>query len=266
VQTIQADSLAQRLATPPYQDEIGELVVTFNQMLERLEKVFTSHKLFVSQASHELRTPLAIMLGEVEVALTRSRTEEVYKNTLGSVRQTLLQAKDLVDSLLLFAQLENSLEVPNVEPLRIDEIVWEVFDSIKKEYPQSHWRINLENMPENMEELVFYGNRQWLRMALHNFMRNAVKYGNQNPIDLSLYYVSDQLSLKIQDYGLGISQEDLPYIFIPFYRGANTRGKIQGTGIGLALTKRILEAHSINVEITSETGKGTTIELFFELA
>ncbi len=266
VQEIQAERLDKRLASPPYQDEIGEMVVTFNQLLERLDKAFQSHKFFVSHASHELRTPLAIMLGEVEVALNRTRTIEVYENTLASLRQTLLQAKEMVDSLLLFAQLENSAEVPQIEAIRIDELVWEVFDSIKREFPKQFWRIDLQNMPENMEMLVFYGNRHWLKMAIHNLMKNVVKYGLEKPADLRLEYQPELLRFIIQDYGLGIGAKDLPYIFEPFYRGTNTRGKIQGEGIGLALVKRIVEAHDISLVLESIEGKGTTITLSFQLS
>ncbi|TAE17613.1 MAG: sensor histidine kinase [Bacteroidetes bacterium] len=265
VQTIQADHLEKRLALPPYQDEVGELVFTFNQLLARLEKNFQSHKMFVSQASHELRTPLAIMLGEVEVALARPRTIEVHEQTLQSIRQTLLQAKEMVDSLLLFAQLEHNVEVPNIEALRIDELLWEVFDSTKREYPQHYWRVDLQNMPDNMEELTFFGNRQWIHMAIHNLMQNVIKYGNNQPADITLAYQPQQLLLRLQDYGCGINAQDLPYIFEPFYRGTNIRGAIHGTGIGLALVKRALDAHGIIFRVSSEENKGTVFELFFEL-
>lgn len=265
VQEIQAEQLEKRLASPPYQDEIGELVITFNQLLERIHKAFESHKFFVSHASHELRTPLAIMLGEVEVALNRTRTVEVYESTLASLRQTLLHAKEMIDSLLLFAQLEHNLEVSHIEPLRIDELIWEVFDQIKREFPTYYWRVDLIDMPENMGVLLFYGNRNWLKIAIHNLMKNVIKYGMQKPADLRLRFERAKLSVSIQDYGMGISQKDLPYIFEPFYRGANMRGKVQGDGIGLALVKRILEAHEISLELQSIEGQGTTVTLYFEL-
>ncbi len=265
VQSIQADQLDQRLEMPTYRDEIGELVITFNQLLERMESTFKSQKLFVSQASHELRTPIAIMLGEVEVALSRTRSIEIYQQTLQSVQQTLLQAREIINDLLLFAQLGNSKEVPSVEVLRIDEVIWEVFDNIKREFPTHYWRIHLETMPEDMETLIFCGNRGWLKMAFHNLMENIVKYGNNLPADITLRYTPQQFCFKIQDYGIGISSEDLENIFEPFYRGTNTRGNINGTGLGLPLTKRIIEAHEIVFEIYSQIGKGTTIMLFFTL-
>jgi len=265
VQNIQADQLGQRLEEPPYLDEVGELVLTFNQLLERLEGSFQSQKLFVSQASHELRTPIAIMLGEVEVALTRTRSTENYQQTLQSLQQTLLQGKEMINSLLLFTQLGDSTEVPNIEFLRIDELIWEVFDHIKRAFPTHYWRINLEEMPEDMEALTLCGNKSWLKMALHNLMENVIKYGANKPADLTLYYAPQQACLKIRDYGIGIAPEDLKNIFEPFYRGINTRGKIQGTGLGLPLTKRILEAHDVAFEVESVETKGTTITLFFEL-
>jgi signal transduction histidine kinase len=205
------------------------------------------------------------MLGEVEVALARPRTIEVHEQTLQSIRQTLLQAKEMVDSLLLFAQLENNVEVPNIEALRIDELLWEVFDSTKREYPQHYWRVDLQNMPDNMEELTFFGNRQWIHMAIHNLMQNIIKYGNNQPADITLAYQPQKLLLRLQDYGYGINAQDLPYIFEPFYRGTNIRGAIHGTGIGLALVKRALDAHGIIFRVSSEENKGTVFELFFEL-
>src|SRR5690606_7465974 len=141
-------------------DEVAELARTFNSMLSRLEASFESQRTFVRNASHELRTPLAVMIGEMEVALARKRSEEHYVDALTTVLNQARLMTSLVNDLLSLAIHEDSSE-PFDDVVRIDEVLWEVHEEMRKAFPQKQLEFYLDQLPEDPDLISVFGNHAY---------------------------------------------------------------------------------------------------------
>lgn len=262
VNKITANNLNSRLpihAGP--KGEIQELTATFNNLLQRLEDGVLMQKNFLKNASHELKTPLTVIIGDSDVALSQSRTVEEYETALRSVRNNALHFKSILESLLLLSGLELS-EQQNIVTVRVDEVLWDVLEKKKIEYPKSSVQFNLDAVIDSEELLIIHGNRDLLFIALSNIVDNAIKFSSPEPITITAFHVDRQLRLAIIDKGPGISKKDQSLVFNAFYRSGATR-EINGQGLGLFITKKILDMHKIQMDIESGVAKGATILLGF---
>ncbi|MBD2715063.1 HAMP domain-containing protein [Microvirga sp. STR05] len=242
------------------QDEITRLARTFNRMLARLENGFETQQTFVSNASHELRTPLTAAIGELQVLMSRQREPEHYREVVTSALHELTGLKTLINSLLELTQAEDS--TIGKEELRLDELLWEAREALLPEQ-RRRVQIVLGALPPDPEHLVIRGNRQLLSRALTNLLDNALKYsGTDRPVLVQFDFRGGHSHIRIQDHGIGISEQALPLVFQPFYRANNARG-ISGHGVGLPLARRIVEAHGGQLHLTSELGTGTLAEVVF---
>ncbi|SNC65795.1 Signal transduction histidine kinase [Hymenobacter gelipurpurascens] len=242
------------------QDELTRLARTFNRMLERLEDGFETQRTFVSNASHELRTPLTATIGEIQVLLTRARNPEEYQQGLDSVLHELQQLKSLFNSLLELTQADTSSAIGDT--IRLDELLWEARASVEPEQ-RRRVQITLLDLPDNADHMEVMGNRQLLSRALKNLLDNALKYSAPSTlVSVQFSHHQGRSHIRIEDHGIGISAKALPQIFQPFFRADNARG-VTGHGIGLALSRRIIEVHGGQLTITSQLGQGTTAQISF---
>lgn len=262
VQYIQAENLHERVPTGPDDNEIRELALTFNSMLERLQQTFEMQVSFVNNASHELKTPLTSILGEVEVTLGKSRTEEEYRASLLNVQEELLRMTNLVQNLLKMARASASFAMMPDEKLRLDELLWDVAAEAEKRFPGQQIRVELRNMPSDPDAMLLAGNYEWVRIAIFNLVENACKYGMNKPVELEYTYSSTDQTIRILDHGMGIPPEDISKLGGAFFRGGNVRG-ISGSGLGLALAYRILNMHGARVSMDSTAGAGTVFTVSF---
>jgi signal transduction histidine kinase len=258
VQKITASNLNLRVETDNGNDEIGELALTFNDMLKRLEQSFELQRTFVSNASHELRTPITAIIGEIEVLLTRKRKNDEYKESLQNVLAEAEQLKELLNMLLNLAQTSLLEKNELVEEIRIDEMLWEIRDDLLKKNPKTKIQITMHELPENPEGLLIHANPYLLASAFGNLLDNALKFSNNHPIDCSLYLEHQQVFVVITDRGIGISKEDIKSLFLPFFRAQNARS-FAGHGVGLALAEKIIRVHGGRIAIASNVGNGTTV-------
>ena len=253
-----ADDLSRRI---PHQglneDEIGSLVNTFNQTLERLEGLFTSQQRFLADVSHELRTPLTVIKGNVDLI---RRMKQFDEESLVSIDQEAGRLTRLVGGLLMLAQAESG-KLPLVfKPVELDILITEVF--------QEMWVIAGNKVHVHLNEidqLVVNGDRDRLKQVLINLVANAIQYTPQDgDVYLSVAKVADQARIICRDTGPGIPAEDLPHIFERFYRAekSRTRGKSTGFGLGLSITKWIVEHHGGRIEVDSKEGEGTTFAIW----
>lgn len=262
VNAISATNIHQRLRVGRQRDELAELAHTFNQMLNRLEEAFVSQKSFVSHASHELRTPLTVMMGQIDVTLMQPRSPAEYTATLENVLEEVRKMIILANGLLELARVSADAATLNFHPVRIDELLWQARSNLL--HKQAHYQIdiNFDNFPEQEEELTLPGDATLLTTAFQNLMENGCKYSLNQSIAVRLSFSEKTIQLKFIDQGYGISDSDLPYIFEPFYRSESTIG-VQGHGIGLTLTHRIIRLHNGQIHVKSQLNKGTTITITF---
>ena len=257
VNAISATNIHQRLRIGRQRDELADLSQTFNNLLNRLEEAFVLQKSFVSHASHELRTPLTVMMGQIEVTRLQPRTGEDYELAFDGLLDEVKNMIRLVNGLLELAQVNSDAVTLNYQPIRIDELLWQAQSHILNAKPTCQITIDFANLPSQEEELVIVGEASLLQTAFQNLMENGCKYSIDGRMAVQLLFEQGQIQLTFSDLGYGIPADDLPHIFEPFYRSESTM-TINGHGIGLALTKRIVELHQGHIKVESEVGQGTT--------
>lgn len=264
VNEIKPQDLSVRLEVPPGKpDEMKNLIITFNYFLERLEKSMMIQRDFLKNASHELKTPLAVLIGEIEVALHQPRTNEQYKEFLDSIKKDGLHLKSIIEGLLTLS----SLEIPSqrqMQPIRIDEVLWDVLGKKQIEYKDVKISVDFKSVSDLQELLIVDGNRELLFVALNNIIDNAIKFSHPKIINIVAEKVDRRLMLTVIDKGLGIESEEKERIFELFYRSRHNN-HIKGHGIGLYLMKQILDLHHIDLKIKSEPGIGTSVSIILPL-
>lgn len=262
VEEITATNLDLRIDTGKEKDEISELAVTFNEMLDRLEKSFDAQKEFVSNISHELRTPLTAMLTELQVAVEKERSNESYKASIHHAISDVQKLVRLSNSLLDLAKANYDRTEISFKELRLDEVILDARSDALHDRPGYKIDISFEQEIENDDFISVLGNEYLLRVAFKNLMENGCKFSNANEATVSINYSNDKTILRFIDQGLGINETELPHIFESFYRGANKQFA-GGNGIGLSLTKKIIELHKGSIGVSSVIDEGTvfTIEL-----
>ncbi len=261
VNKIRVKNLHLRLPANPKKDELGNLSRTFNHMLDRLETSFELQSNFVHNASHELRTPLTAIIGQAEVALSTTRTKREYVETLLTIEKDALRLNELVSALLELTHTEHDLKGLVIENIRVDELVMELKQGLDFK-SSSHLKIDFQSLPKNARKLVFLGNRSLIKVAFLNIVDNALKYSQNENIQIGIEATESSILVRIKDRGIGIPSEDIRSVFEPFYRGSNAR-KFKGFGFGLPLSHKIIRLHGGELRIASVEGKGTnvTIEL-----
>ena len=272
-QSISAKHLDKRLDIGKVDDEVTRLSKTLNDMFDRIEEAFKLQKQFTADASHELKTPLTILLGEMEVALQNPRTTEDYQNILTSAVEEIKRITNIVDDLLTIARLESGQLRFQKSPIRVDELLLDAISKTSGYASQHSVSISyevLDNSAHDSEEVFVEGDRDKLLSVFINLLDNAVKYSRRDSTIKVVQTTEEKFAqLQIIDKGIGISSENLPYVFDRFYRGDKSRSadndqvesptRRRGSGLGLSISKFLIEAHGGSVTLESAEGKGTTV-------
>jgi len=254
---ISASNLDLRVDEGNGKDEIAELAVTFNRMLDRLEDSFNAQKQFVSHISHELRTPLSAMIAELELALTKTRETTEYKEMIGQALNDARKLTRLSNGLLDFAKASYDQAEIKFREIRLDELLLDVRQHVIKSNPGYKVNIIFEQEIESDQAVSVNGNEYLLKVAFINLIENGCKFSPDKQSAVSFSFYKGQIILRFSDTGVGIIPDDIPHIFEPFFRGSNKQFA-DGSGIGLALTQKIIQLHKGKIFVDSEIGKGTT--------
>ena len=256
-----ADDLSRRIPySGPEDDEIGSMVGSFNQTLERLEVLFTSQQRLLADVSHELRTPLTVIKGNADLM---RRMKSLDAESLASIDQEAGRLTRLVGSLLLLAQAESGKLALIMTKIELDLLLTEVFQEMSiLAGGKVHVHLN------EIDQVYVNGDRDRLKQVFINLVANAIQYSPQGgDVYLSLEKTKGQARVIVRDTGPGIPAEDLPHIFERFYRAekSRTRGKTTGFGLGLSIANWIVERHGGRIEVVSQEGKGTTFAIWLPL-
>ncbi len=257
---ISATSLDLRIKSNGSRDELSELANTFNEMLGRLENSFESQKNFVSNISHEIRTPLAAIITELELSSHKERTREEYK---AAIRDALLDARKLAHlsgSLLDLAKASYDPAEIAFREVRVDEILLDARYQLQKANPSYHIDIHFENDFDSDNQISVNGNEYLLKVAFTNLFENGCKFSLKKQSRVTAAFREEGIVLKFSDEGIGIPAEDLENIFTPFYRGKN-RNFAYGNGIGLSLTRKIIDLHKGSLSVESRERFGTVFTM-----
>jgi signal transduction histidine kinase len=257
VDSIEAANLNARVDEGNTRDELAQLAMTFNQMLERIEKAFYVQKNFIANASHELRTPLTAVSGQIEVIQMKDRSPEEYKDLLQSVLDDIRGLNLLTNRLLMLAQASSEMTKADFFSIRIDDVLWQASAELIKRHPEYKTAVSFDDLIADEGLLVVQGNEALLKSALYNLMDNACKYSPDHMVKISLQVESGFVRMNFQDNGAGIPDEDRNSIFQPFYRGKNAM-HLKGHGIGLSLVEKIIHLHGGQIQIASKEKSPTT--------
>jgi two-component system, OmpR family, sensor histidine kinase ArlS len=260
VAEISAQNLTRRIETGKTKDEWYQLSITLNDLLNRLQESFDMQRRFISNASHELSTPLTAILSQLEVSLQRERTAEDYKMVLQSIYQDVQRLTKLTQTLLEFAKASGNPGGLEIDLVRIDEIILSMPAEVLKINASYSVKIEFDDLPEEEDNLLVFGNGPLLFTAINNMVINACKYSEDHEAKIQLQVVGNTISIYIKDRGKGIPGSDLNKIFQPFYRTDESRSE-QGFGLGLSLAHRIIKIHKGYIEVTSEPGKETVFHI-----
>jgi signal transduction histidine kinase len=265
VKQISTDNIHLRIDEKEKDDEINQLITTFNDLLNRLETAFETQKNFISNASHEFGTPLTSIMGEAEVMLMKERTPEEYQQTLKNILGQAERLNQITQTLLLLAQTGYSNKKVVFEILRTDELLWNVKEMMDKLNPRNNIIIDYSLLPENPLKLKVMGNKQLLYLAFTNILSNSCKYSNNHPVQVAIASNDKEVILVFKDRGIGIPESEIAFIYDPFFRASNTR-HFEGYGIGLPLTRNIIKIHNGQLLVTSVENEGTTVQIKLPLA
>ncbi len=233
--------------------EHARIAFQFNEMLDRLEKAFELQKSFVHHASHELRTPLATMFAQTEAALRKELTQAEAKEVLQSLKEDQHEMIELTNSLLLLSQYER-VNYSNEWPLvRLDEILYETFGTVKRMFPDINVSLEFSQMPEDELFLSIRGNDSLLRSAFINLIKNAYNYSENKSVALTIDSEGNLIHIHFENNGKLLSEAEQERLFIPFFRGGNAQLK-KGFGLGLSIVQRIVSLHKGMISYSVHNG------------
>lgn len=243
-------------------DEIGDLGLSFNQMIGRLREEERARQEFIANASHELKTP-TMAIGSVVEALQAGAVEdpELRYQFLHSLENLVERQSNLLKDLLDIAKLDGGVEIEWKNEVALQEICQIALDQVR---PQANKRqVELSNATA-ADGVVLSGNAIQLQRAIVNLLTNAI---NHTPVGgsvtLSAHAVErERVEIIISDTGIGIDPADLPHIFDRFYRGDKARTRTAGgTGLGLAITREIIARHHGSIHVESTPGQGSKFSI-----
>lgn len=260
INEISVQNLAGRIKSGRSNDEWNYLAGTLNQLLNRLQEGFEVHRRFISNASHELSTPLTSITSQLEISLNRNRDATEYRVIMESIYQDVRQLSRLTQTLLEFARASGDPGGLDIDLVRIDEVLLSLPGQITKLDRNYLLKLIFDQLPDDEEKLLVFGNEELLITALRNVVVNACKYSENHAACVRLISRENMITIEIEDNGKGIPMEELKNIFQPFYRVANNPD-IKGFGLGLPLAQQIIKLHKGQILVHSETGKGTVFTI-----
>lgn len=254
-----AANLHHRLAVANQRDELGQLALSFNQLLERIEASFEQQRRFVADASHELRTPVAILRGETEVTLSRAdRSPEDYRETLAILRDESQRLAHIIEDLFTLTRADAGQYPLDLRDTYLDELAAEAL--VRARSLALAKNITLASSIE--PDLSIKADEALIGRMLLNLLDNAIKYSpSGSKVELACRREGEGYLVTVSDTGPGIPAELQPRIFERFFRADKARSRSEGdtggAGLGLSIARWIAEAHHGRLELARSDSSGS---------
>jgi heavy metal sensor kinase len=257
---ISSSNLDEKIDITGRRDELGRLAETFNAMIGRLKDAFQRINQFSIDVSHELKTPLTILKGETEVALRKERGKDDYQKLLLSNLEEIDRMSCIIDDLLLLSKADTKEIKLNIEEVALRDLIMDVCMNMKVVADKKDVDLQISEL----EDVRLKGDELKLRRMLLNIVENGIKYSHiGGKVSVSSYVNDGYAKIDVKDDGIGISEEDIKYVFDRFYRADRSRKRESGSGLGLSISRWIAEAHKGSLEVKSQPAQGSmfTIKL-----
>ena len=240
-----------------------ELMPFINTIQEQHKNILMNAKMrqeFTANVSHELKTPLTAISGYSELIQNGMANEEETIRFAGEIHKSAKRLLTLINDTIRLSQLDTSEQKVIYEAIDLYKIAEDCVNMLKFSAENHGIDISIHGTNAYLE-----GNREMLEEVVYNLCDNAIRYNNEGgKVEVTVKPVKGKIYLCVEDNGIGISKEHQERIFERFYRVDKSRSKSTGgTGLGLAIVKHIIQQHGAHMELTSEKGKGTKIEIEF---
>lgn len=254
--SISAEDLGRRLDTSGPDDEFKRFGETFNEMIGRLETSFVKQSQFITDASHELGTPMSVIDGYINL-LDRwgKEDKEILNEAIKAIKAETKNMKNMTQKLLFLAIGDTNVQTLEFEKFYLNELIDEIVCETKI-IDTKHMIINEQN-----EKILINCDRKMIKQMIRALVNNSIKYTSElGTINIQSIMDKDNVRIIIEDTGIGIPEQDIPFLFDRFYRVDKARTKEKGgNGLGLSVVKWIVDAHNGKIQIESSVGIGTKI-------
>ena len=255
-------SFSRRLPSLSRRDELGQLALTFNEMLESLDEAYKTQQRFIADASHELRAPLTTIIGNLDLLERAPDMDEAERGeALRFVREEAGRMSRLVSDLLVLARADAGQALKK-QPVELDRVLMDVLG-------ENQVRVrDRKLLVEELAEVRVSGDPDRLKQLLLILVDNAIRYTPAGgEIRLGLRIERDEAVVRVADTGIGIESEDLPHVFDRFFRANKARSRDQGgSGLGLSIARWIAEQHGGSITAQSKPGQGSIFTVRLPLA
>jgi signal transduction histidine kinase len=266
IEAINPNNLNVKLIEGKNKDEVTIVANSFNGLLAKINSLVETQRSFISYASHELRTPLAAISGILETSIKYDKEVDALQNSSAQAYKELNKAITLTNELLQLSKIESIDSQIKFLQVNLLELVMDVINNYKKNNPLQEFDLFISDGYVESNDISIKGNEDLLKTALSNIIDNAIKYSDGEKIFLRMEMNTDEeIKISIRDNGIGIEAVDMDKIYNPMTRGTNT-GKKEGYGLGLTLTKKIIDIHKGRIEIKSKLKQGTEVDIFLPVS
>jgi heavy metal sensor kinase len=258
-QSVSITRLDERLPLRGTDDELDRVAAAFNQALDRLERSIGEMRQFTAALAHELRTPLAVLRGQAEMALTSAAVSPLQtREQIASQIDEYDRLTRLINQILTLARAEAGEIAMTRGRIDLSAIATAVGDQVEALADAKGIQLKMDIAPA----VFVRGDAGWIERLLLILLDNAIKFTDAGgDVSISLQTVNGRVVLAVRDSGVGMSDEELPHVFEPFYRAPAAR-PAEGAGIGLALAKWIVAAHGATIEAVSAPQQGSRFSVY----
>ncbi|MDY2835310.1 MAG: HAMP domain-containing sensor histidine kinase [Candidatus Aphodomonas sp.] len=239
----------------PY-DEVEALAATFNQMTDDLKSIEYLRKDFTSSVSHEIKSPIATISGYAQLLRDETLDAETRRAYTLAISESCAQLSRLSDNLLRITRLESGKRKPLAEPFQLDEQLRRTLAAMMPEFRRRKLELSVDLCAARI-----VSDRELLEQVWQNLLRNAIKFTPEGgSIRVGLTTQEGAFRVQIADTGIGIDESAQKHIFEKFFQ-ADTSHHTEGSGLGLSLVKRIVDACGGEITVESQLGKGSTFSV-----
>ena len=242
-------------------DEISEISLSINNLLTRIESAFNMEKQFISDVSHEFKTPISILQLNIDNISNNPHLSDEEIDKVTSSLEILYSLDFLIQKLLYLSRLESNLCVFNPKMISVSEMLNSIINNLQSIAEKKNLKFVL-SMKDN--DLIINGDSELLYIAIFNIVENALKYTDRGEVLISAGKNENVIRITVEDTGIGIPNDKINFIFDKFYRIDTARNDNKSFGIGLTISKRILDIHHVLIQIESVEKLKTKFTLDFQ--